>query len=359
MCKIAPRMNNFSKQICDWYQLNKRNLPWRNTQNAYFIWLSEIILQQTRVNQGMAYYLKFVKNFPTVKKLAHARTDKVMKLWQGLGYYSRARHLHETAKNITENYDGIFPADYTVLKNLKGVGEYTAAAIASFAYNLPYPVIDGNVYRVLARIFGIEEPIDTAYGKKLFRQKANNLLNKNNPAIHNQAIMEFGALQCIPKNPDCYKCVFKNSCVAFQTDKVNQLPAKQQKINIKKLYFYYAVIKQKNNYFLKKRTDNSIWKYLYDFPLIESNTKISDNIAIKELTRNYLSNTNCKVIHISHVYSHLLSHRKIEAKFYLFDVSDKKLTTDNWVVQHWKKTPQLAVPRLIEKYLTDIFAFKL
>ena len=352
-------MNNFSKQIHAWYEINKRDLPWRNTQNPYLIWLSEIILQQTRVSQGMNYYLKFVKNFPTVKKLAQADSEKVMKLWQGLGYYSRARTLHETAKNITKNYNGTFPANYNELIKLKGIGEYTAAAIASFAYNLTHAVVDGNVYRVISRVFGIETPIDSTEGKKAFSEKANLLLDKKNPGLHNQAMMEFGALQCVPHNPDCNKCILKNNCTAYQTGKVNLLPVKERKTKVKVIYYYYAVIKQNNKYYLRKRKANSIWKDLYDFPMIESFRKISDKNVIHGLAEKYLSNKPYKIIHSSNVYTHALSHRKIEAKFYLFQLSDKKLTKLDLISQTWKKAPVIAVPRLIEKYLTEIFGFKI
>ena len=224
-------MDFFAKRLIKWYNFNKRELPWRSTSDPYKIWLSEIILQQTQVNQGLSYYLKFVEEFQTVKDLAKAPADKVMKLWQGLGYYSRARNLHEAAKNIVNEHKGEFPKAYEDIRALKGVGDYTAAAIASIAYNLPYAVVDGNVYRVLSRIFGIETPIDSTSGKKEFNELANELLTKKNPADYNQAIMEFGALYCRPKNPDCTNCIFNDKCEAYRLNKINLLPVKSKNMS--------------------------------------------------------------------------------------------------------------------------------
>ncbi len=226
-------LHPFSKKIIAWYQQNKRELPWRNTKDPYLIWLSEIILQQTRVEQGMAYYLKFAKEFPSVKELAKAENEKVMKLWQGLGYYSRARNLHTTAKTITDNYKGKFPEQHEDILLLKGVGEYTAAAIVSFAFNKPHAVVDGNVYRLLSRVFGIETPIDTTLGKKEFNALANELLDKKNPALHNQAIMEFGAIQCKPVSPDCSVCPLNTMCFAYSKKSVSKLPVKAKKTKVR------------------------------------------------------------------------------------------------------------------------------
>ena len=235
-------MKHFSEKIIAWYDQNKRDLPWRNTKDAYLIWLSEIILQQTRVDQGMDYYLKFAKEFPTVKHLAKADNEKVMKLWQGLGYYSRARNLHTTAKIISEKYHGKFPDEYSDILSLKGVGNYTAAAIASFAFNKPYAVVDGNVYRVLARVFGIESPIDSTQGKKEFETLATELLDRKKPASHNQAIMELGALQCKPVNPDCSICALNTMCFAYSKKRINELPVKAKKTKVRNRYFNYIVL---------------------------------------------------------------------------------------------------------------------
>ncbi|MCW8941497.1 MAG: A/G-specific adenine glycosylase, partial [Flavobacteriales bacterium] len=237
----------FSQKLISWYKNNKRDLPWRNTINPYKIWLSEIILQQTRVNQGLSYYYKFIEHYPSVKDLANASEQEVLKLWQGLGYYSRARNLHATARIITENYDGIFPVDYKKILSLKGVGEYTAAAITSFAYNQPYPVVDGNVFRVLARIYGVDTPIDTPEGKKTFNGLANKLIDKKQAATYNQAIMEFGALVCTPKNPECENCIFNNICAALINQQIELLPLKSKKIKQTNRYFNYLIIETNNS----------------------------------------------------------------------------------------------------------------
>mgnify|MGYP001598355526 CR=1 FL=1 len=260
----------FSQKLISWYEKNKRDLPWRKTKNPYYIWLSEIILQQTRVEQGLPYYLKFVKKFPTIKELANTSEDEVLNSWKGLGYYTRARNLHFTAKSICENHREKFPGNYEDILKLKGIGKYTAAAIASFAYNLPYPVVDGNVQRVLARVFGVSETFSSSEGEKKFYSLAGNLLNRKNPGNFNQAIMEFGAIHCTPVNPKCMKCIFRESCVAFQTGRVADFPVKSKKAKSRNRYFNYLVIHNGNNIFLDKRQKNDIWKNLYEFPLIES-----------------------------------------------------------------------------------------
>lgn len=262
---------NFTNLLIEWYLQNKRDLPWRNTTNPYPIWLSEIILQQTRVAQGMPYFYAFLESFPTVKELAIADEQQVLKLWQGLGYYSRARNLHQTAQYIVTELNGIFPNSYAGLLQLKGIGEYTAAAIASFAYNEPVPVVDGNVFRVVSRYFGIESDISAGKTKKEFTTLAAELLPKEQPALFNQAIMEFGALQCVPKNPDCENCIFNSSCVALQKGLVGQLPFKSKKIKTRKRYFNYIVLQdKKGNTKIQQRTDKGIWHNLYEFPLFET-----------------------------------------------------------------------------------------
>ena len=262
---------NFSNLLIQWYLLNKRDLPWRNTINPYHIWLSEIMLQQTRVAQGTPYFLAFTTAFPTVFDLAKADEEQVLKLWQGLGYYSRARNLHKAAQYVAFELNGIFPNNYKELLELKGVGEYTAAAIASFSYNEAVPVVDGNVFRVLSRYFDVETDIALASAKKEFAALAFELMPKEDPATFNQAIMEFGALQCVPRNPDCTICVFNASCLALQKNKINQLPVKSKKLKVTKRYFNYLVIADENdNTIIQKRTAKGIWHNLYEFPLIES-----------------------------------------------------------------------------------------
>lgn len=257
----------FAEQIEEWYLNNKRELPWRDIKDPYRIWISEIILQQTRVVQGYDYYLRFIDRFPSVEELAKADEDEVLKLWQGLGYYSRARNLYSAAKSIVER--GEFPTNYKDIRMLKGVGDYTAAAIASFAYNLPYAVVDGNVYRVLARYWGITTPIDTTEGKKLFAALAQNLLDKKNPAQYNQALMDFGALQCVPNNPNCNECPLQANCIAFLETSVSSLPIKAKKTVIRTRFLVYLYIRYKDRILLHRREKGDIWQGLYEPLLIE------------------------------------------------------------------------------------------
>jgi len=266
---------DFANSLTRWYLKNKRDLPWRNTQNPYFIWLSEIMLQQTRVAQGMPYFFAFTNAFPTVFDLANASEEQVLKLWQGLGYYSRARNLHKTAQFVATELDGKFPDTYKELIKLKGVGEYTAAAIASFSFDENVPVVDGNVFRVLSRYFDIETDILSSGAKKEFTALAYELMSKDNPALFNQAIMEFGALQCVPKNPNCEVCPLNNGCLALQKNKVDQLPVKSKKTKVKNRFFNYVVFLDENqNTIIQKRSDKGIWHNLYEFPLIETETEI-------------------------------------------------------------------------------------
>ena len=272
----------FYKSLIQWYLHNKRDLPWRKTHNPYFIWLSEIMLQQTRVAQGLPYFLSFQEAFPTVFDLADAPEEKVLKLWQGLGYYSRARNLHATAKHVAYNLNGKFPSSYKELLKLKGVGDYTAAAIASISYNEPVPVVDGNVYRVLSRYFGIETDISSSAAKAEFRELAGSQLPKDNAAEFNQAMMELGALQCVPKSPDCVNCIFNVNCVAYTTGRVDSLPVKLKKTKVTNRYFNYMVVKDAlDNTIVQKRTAKGIWHNLYEFPLLETVTPVPDKEVVK------------------------------------------------------------------------------
>lgn len=257
---------NFSNAIENWYKEYKRELPWRDSADPYVIWISEIILQQTRVVQGYDYFVRFMKRFPDVATLAEADEDEVMKYWQGLGYYSRARNLHAAAKSM----NGVFPKTYPEVRALKGVGEYTAAAICSFAYNMPYAVVDGNVYRVLSRYLGIDTPIDSTEGKKLFAAVADELLDRKNPALYNQAIMDFGAIQCSPQTPNCMFCPLADSCAALAKGTVAELPVKQHKIKTTNRYFNYIYVRMGVHTFINKRTGNDIWRNLFELPLIET-----------------------------------------------------------------------------------------
>ena len=309
----------FSNLLIQWYLQNKRDLPWRNTTNPYFIWLSEIMLQQTRVAQGMPYFLSFTTAFPTVFDLAKADEEQVLKLWQGLGYYSRARNLHKTAQYIATDLEGIFPDTYNDLLKLKGVGEYTAAAIASFSYNEVVPVVDGNVFRVLSRFLDVETDIAQASAKKEFAALAFELMPKDNPAIFNQAIMEFGALQCVPKSPDCGSCVFNESCAALQKGKVDQLPVKSKKLKVRNRYFNYLVVEDENGAtVIHKRVLKGIWQNLYEFPLIETE-QVEGFEVIAKLVQDDFFKEN-KVVSImewnSESIVHKLSHQHLYIKFW-------------------------------------------
>ena len=316
---------DFTNLLIEWYLQNKRDLPWRNTTNPYPIWLSEIILQQTRVAQGMPYFYAFLESFPTVKELAIADEQQVLKLWQGLGYYSRARNLHQTAQYIANELDGVFPNSYAGLIQLKGIGEYTAAAIASFAYNEPVPVVDGNVFRVVSRYFGIESDISTGKTKKEFTALAAKLLSKEQPALFNQAIMEFGAMHCTPKNPDCENCIFNSSCVALQKGLVGQLPFKSKKIKIRKRYFNYIVLQdKKGNTKIQQRTDKGIWHNLYEFPLFET-TQEEGFETIAPLIKND-TDFGDSVVSIQEANPisliHKLSHQHLYIKFWKVTVNN-------------------------------------
>ena len=310
----------FAEILINWYQQYKRNLPWRNTRNPYLIWISEIILQQTRVSQGLDYYRRFVARFPSPAALAAATEDEVLKAWQGLGYYSRARNMHAAAKSMK----GVFPATYPEVLALKGVGPYTAAAICSFAYGMPYAVVDGNVYRVLARVFGVEASIDTASGKKTFLNLAQELLDKKRPDLFNQAIMDFGALQCTPANPACAVCPFNTYCIAYKKHLIPQLPCRTAKPKVTSRLFYYLYVEQAGKIWLHKRPAGDIWQGLYELPLAEgtkANLPAGEVFALfKEkgfislaLTPGYAAGP----------VKHILSHQTIYAYLYKVNVSPR------------------------------------
>ncbi len=353
---------SFSSKIIDWYQANKRNLPWRSTSNAYKIWLSEIIMQQTRIDQGTSYYLRFVKRFPDIFELAKAKEEDVLKLWQGLGYYSRARNLYATAIEIANNHNGKFPENYSELLKLKGIGEYTAAAIASFAFNLPYAVTDGNVARLMARYCAIRTPVNTSKGKKIIQEKATKYMDRAQPALYNQAIMEFGALICKPISPLCSSCIFNTKCQALKKHLVNDIPSKLGKIKTKDRFFNYLFVKNKNdNIFIKKRTENDIWKGLYDFPMIETKEKISKK-KLEDILRSekYFGNKGIRIQSTSTEYIHILSHQKLHAVFYSFTFSEK-FHIDGFNKKYKKvdhdQLKKYPIPRLVEKFLQDINFF--
>lgn len=309
---------HFSNKLSTWYLQNRRFLPWRETQDPYAIWLSEIILQQTRVAQGLPYFEAFLRQYPKVSDLANAPEDDIMRLWQGLGYYSRARNLHSTAKMITYDLNGQFPNNYKDLLKLKGVGEYTAAAIASIAFDEVVPVVDGNVFRVLSRYFGISSDISTLTTKREFQALAQTLIPSDQPALFNQAIMEFGALQCTPKNPNCNNCPFNNDCVALLTNKVDLLPIKLSKTKVKNRFFDFIIILDpNNNTLIQQRTKQDIWKKLYEFPLIESKEK--NTLSIDHNLKMLFPNLNIESItpYNDTPIIHKLSHQKLHIHFWI------------------------------------------
>jgi A/G-specific adenine glycosylase len=309
----------FSNLLIKWYLQNKRDLPWRSTTNPYPIWLSEIMLQQTRVAQGTPYFLAFTTAFPTVFDLAAASEEEVLKLWQGLGYYSRARNLHKTAQYVASELSGVFPPTYNELLKLKGVGEYTAAAIASFSYNEVVPVVDGNVFRVLSRYFDVETDIALASAKKEFAALAFELMPKDNPATFNQAIMEFGALQCVPKSPNCSICVFNDSCAALQKNKVDQLPVKSKKVKVRNRYFNYLVVEDENeNTVIQKRTSKGIWQNLYEFPVIETDKVEDFEYVYGQVQENFFKDNELVgfVGYNEESIIHKLSHQHLYIKFW-------------------------------------------
>lgn len=340
-------MRDFALLIDVWYRQNKRNLPWRDTKNAYHIWLSEIILQQTRVDQGMSYYIKFIENYPSVTDLAAAKEDEVLKLWQGLGYYSRARNLHTAAKEIVEKYNGQFPDSYQNIKSLKGVGDYTAAAIASFAFDLPHAVVDGNVFRVLSRYYNDDTPIDSTQGKKLFTSYAEELLNRKDPASFNQAIMELGALVCTPKNAKCEECPLINSCQGYHTNRMYELPVKSKKTKTRNRYFHY--IYSGDEILLQKRIGKDIWTNMYEFPLLEMDN-CKEPYEIRQEIKNQLSFDVAEEPIAE--YKHVLSHQHIYATFWKLNSKNKIITTP-YIVCSSNDLNKYAIPRLIDRFLEE------
>ncbi|GAA4889457.1 A/G-specific adenine glycosylase [Flaviramulus aquimarinus] len=339
----------FSKTLTHWYSNNKRNLPWRETNNPYYIWLSEIILQQTQVKQGLPYYQAFVSKYPTVYDLAKANESDVLKLWQGLGYYSRARNLHATAKYVTNELNGKFPNTYKDLLKLKGIGDYTASAIASICFNEATAVVDGNVYRVLSRYFGIDIPINSSKGGKAFKELAQSLIDKNAPAEFNQAIMEFGATQCKPKNPYCNICPFKDSCIALNKNRIHELPVKIKSAKAKKKHFNFLVfISEDEKTILHKREGKGIWQNLYQFPLIETEKSMTIELFKSELKNNdLLSDATFDLsLYNKDAIVHKLSHQHLYTKFWIINI--KAIPMGSVPIS---KIREFAVPVLIENFI--------
>ncbi len=344
--------SNFRRLLLDWYEQHKRDLPWRNSTNPYQIWLSEIILQQTRVNQGLPYYHKFIDTYPTVKELAEAPIEKVLKTWEGLGYYSRARNLHATAQYIYYELAGVFPTTHKDVLLLKGIGDYTAAAICSFAYQQAHAVVDGNVYRFLSRYLGISTAINTGAGKKEFSAIAETLLDKKQPDLHNQAIMEFGALQCSAQKPSCETCPFKNSCVALIQNKVMDYPVKNKKSYNKVRHLHFSIITYNYEVIIEQRTEKDIWHLLFQFPLLEAPTPMLAAQWQDELSSDYIDKE--KDLKIYSAPPHKLSHQTIHCHFTLLILPSKSNRPSLKNHQTWCSVEQLknfAFPKPIRAYI--------
>ncbi len=349
---------SFSERIMLWYSQNKRELPWRNTKNPYHIWLSEVILQQTRVNQGLPYYERFLELFPTVHHLAKAEEREVLRAWQGLGYYSRARNLHKTAKIISEDMEGIFPNTSLKLIKLPGIGPYTAAAISSIANGEQVAVVDGNVFRVLSRVFGIYDDIASNNGQKVFYRKANQLIPSDQPDIFNQSVMEFGAVHCTPKNPDCGNCPMAVECYARINHKQENLPFKSKKVKVRQRFFYYICVSFNNSLMMKERKGSGIWRGLFDFYLIERNEQLEFNDLLGDPILKRLV-TNSEHIEESKTYKHILTHQHILAKFYTIHLNqipnEGEYVKEGLVFYNTQELIDLPKPVLISAYLKDSF----
>lgn len=349
-------IEEYRRILINWYQENKRDLPWRHTKDPYKIWLSEIILQQTRVAQGMSYYHAFVESYPDISQLAEASQDEVLSLWKGLGYYSRARNLHTTARHIMSAYNGTFPKEYKEVLSLKGVGKYTAAAICSFAYRQNHAVVDGNVIRVISRLYGITDAVDASQTLRYIDNLAQTLIDPTQPDTYNQAIMEFGALQCVPSNPDCASCVLSDQCVAYNDQLVQEIPYKAKKIKRKSRYFHYLVISDEKQIVLNQRKQKDIWQGLYELPLIEKPDK---GKIVKAHISEQMTLIGFDDYHIegeSQLLLQKLTHRDIHVKFYHLSVSDiQGVTNDTYFLVDQKKVSTFALPKVIDNYLSILF----
>jgi len=348
-------MDTTRQALAWWYENHKRSLPWRDDPSPYHVWLSEIILQQTRVNQGLEYYLRFLERWPSLFDLASASEEEVLKVWQGLGYYSRARNLHRCARLIVDRYGGAFPADYESLRQLPGIGDYTAAAIASIAFGLPHAVVDGNVYRVLSRLYDIDTPINKREGVTLFAKLADELLDDRQPGRHNQALMEFGALHCLPQKPDCPNCPLQAHCLALAHHTVEQRPVKEKKTSVTTRYFHYLLfITPDNRIYLHKRQDNDIWKNLYDFPCIESDHLMeTEELATHPAFRALTEEQKLVIQGNALSFKHKLTHQTIIAKFFTIKINTflSPIQTKKLLLAAENELGSFPVPKLIENYL--------
>ncbi len=337
-------------RLLQWHAEIERDMPWKETKDPYRIWISEVILQQTRVAQGRDYYLRFVERLPTVRDLAMAKEDEVLRLWKGLGYYSRARNLHKAAKQVMEIHAGVFPRKYEDVLSLPGIGPYTAAAIVSFAYDLPYPVVDGNVYRVLSRIYGIHTPIDSTAGKKEYLAKANENINTEKPAQYNQAIMDFGALICKPISPLCTNCIMADSCVAHAEDLITKLPVKEKKTKVRNRYFVYVIMMAEEQIYLQRRDAKDIWQGLYEPYLIELPKRTSKATILTEIQERLGLSTEESIRYRS--LTQQLSHQKIHATFVSYErQSDRDLDGRYYPID---QITDYAYPRVVDREIQSI-----
>ena len=346
-----------SLKIIEWYHKNRRDLPWRNIKNPYLIWLSEIILQQTRVNQGLQYYKNFCHRYPNIENLAEAKEEEVMKLWQGLGYYSRARNLHKTAKIIVNEYQGNFPDDFLELKSLPGIGHYTASAIASMAFNKKYPVIDGNVQRVLSRLLSIKDPVDTSLGQKKILNAAYQLIDPKSPGTYNQAIMELGALICKPAKPLCGQCPVKKDCIAKREGNPESYPLKSKTVRKRIRHFHYLFFRigDENNLntLIHKRTGKDIWRNLYDFPLIESVTPLDKKELINSNQfKRFIGNYRYELEDISELVIHKLTHQDIHTRFFIIRIKDL-LRLQHYLLVPLNSLYDYPISKLAENFLRN------
>src|SRR5690606_35772277 len=350
----AAQKTKFVNFLLDWNRrINDRPMPWKGEKDPYRIWLSEIILQQTRVEQGLDYYNRFIKTYPDIHSLASAEDNQVFKLWEGLGYYSRCRNLLQTARYISSELNGKFPKTFEEIVKLKGVGPYTAAAIASFAFNLPHAVVDGNVYRVLSRAFGVSTPMDSTTGKKEFSSLANEILSKTEPGVYNQAIMDFGATVCKP-SPDCSVCGFRKNCVAFKNDLVDQLPVKTKKVTIKKRWFYYMIMEHEGYIAIRQRVGKDIWNQLFEYPMLEASQELQeqDVIALAKdkgfLTQEYFNSMGISLVH-----KQQLSHQLIHGRFLRIILKKKPKNSNDWKWIPATGLKEYAFPKIITTYHSE------
>ena len=343
----------FTEKLMDWNrQSNYRSMPWKGEKDPYKIWLSEIILQQTRVEQGLRYYEKFITVFPTIRQLALAPDEEVYKLWEGLGYYTRCKNLLQTARRIHFDFQGVFPTTYNDIIKLKGVGVYTAAAISSFAFNQAHAVVDGNVQRVIARYFGITTPVDSVKGKSLFQELASELLDNKRPGVYNQAIMDFGATICKPQNPLCQQCIQQKECVAYSKGFIEMLPVKEKSLEKKKRWLYYFLVEINDKVYIRKRIEKDIWQNLHEFVLFESSTPVETSFQEHFFLRRLFPSGGYKISHISRLYKQQLTHQHIQGKFIVMRVASEVALGDYILVEK-NRLKNYAFPKFIKQFLVE------